>query len=172
MTIRLATNDDIAEITRVIRTVYDEYGFSWDEQDYHADLYDVQAHYFELGHAFWVAETDSVVGTAALERFSTLGGVPGGVTEFEGKVRIAGADCSLERLYVLPTARTLGVGSGLFEATIAEAHRSGRKRMEIWSDKRFEQAHRLYQRYGAAVIGDRICDDPDESPEWGLALDL
>lgn len=44
--------------------------------------------------------------------------------------------------------------------------------MEIWSDKRFVEAHRLYQRLGAFVVADRICSDPDNSPEWGLLLPL
>jgi hypothetical protein len=42
--------------------------------------------------------------------------------------------------------------------------------MEMWSDKRFEDAHRLYQKLGAEVVGERICHDPDQSPEWGLLL--
>jgi hypothetical protein len=44
--------------------------------------------------------------------------------------------------------------------------------MELWSDKRFGPAHRLYGQFGAEVVGDRICDDPDKSPEWGLRIDL
>jgi hypothetical protein len=44
--------------------------------------------------------------------------------------------------------------------------------MELWSDKRFEDAHRLYQKLGARVVGERICHDPDQSPEWGLAIDF
>jgi hypothetical protein len=44
--------------------------------------------------------------------------------------------------------------------------------LKIWSDKRFADAHRLYERHGARVVGERVHDDPDQSHEWGLVLDL
>jgi len=44
--------------------------------------------------------------------------------------------------------------------------------VEIWSDKRFEQAHRLYQRFGARPVADRFIFDPDRCEEWGLVVDL
>ena len=37
---------------------------------------------------------------------------------------------------------------------------------------RFEDAHGLYRREGARVVGERVHDDPDSSHEWGLVLDL
>jgi len=36
----LATNADVEGIVRVVKAVYDEYGFTWDAEEYHADLYD------------------------------------------------------------------------------------------------------------------------------------
>ncbi len=157
----------------VVRAVFDEYGFTWDPDGYHADLYDVPAFYLKDGLPFFVAVSGGVVvGTAALDLFPALSGPEGTVVTIDGKSRIAGSDCALERLYVHPDARRRGLGSSLFQRVIEEANTSGRRRMEIWSDKRFEGAHRLYQRFGARVVGDRICDDPDESPEWGLTLAL
>jgi hypothetical protein len=44
--------------------------------------------------------------------------------------------------------------------------------MEIWSDKRFAEAHALYRSLGAKLVGERICHDPEQSPEWGFLLDL
>ena len=172
-TLRQAHCGDEPAIVQVVRTVYDEYGFTWDPEGYHRDLYDVPGHYLQPGHGFWVAEDPSgqVVGTVALHRFDRL---PLGesLVHFEGQSRVAGADCSLERLYVLPAARGSGVGGALFRLVIETARAEGRSRMEIWSDKRFESAHRLYLRHGAEIVGDRICQDPDQSPEWGLRLDL
>ncbi len=144
--VRPAASADSRAAAAVVRAVYDEYGFTWDEDGYHADLRDVEALYA----AFFVAERDGeVVGTA-------------GLTE-EG---------SLERLYVLAAARGDGTGSALLTAVIDEARRSGHARLEIWSDKRFEDAHRLYRRHGARVVGERVHDDPDSSHEWGLVLEL
>ena len=144
--VRPAVAADSAAAAVVVRTVYDEYGFTWDEGGYHADLLDVEAAYA----AFFVAELDGrIVGTAGLSEHG-----------------------SLERFYVVPEARGAGAGSALLAAVAEEARSRGRARLEIWSDKRFEDAHRLYRRHGARVVGERVHDDPDSSHEWGLVLDL
>ena len=165
--------EDSPGVIRVIRSVYDEYGFIWDESGYHADLYDIQSHYIDAGHEFCVADAEGeIVGTAALERFDRMGGELGQTIHVRGRLRAAGADSSLERLYVLASARGSGVGSTLMKHVVERGRQHGLAAMEIWSDKRFEDAHRLYGRSGATVIGERICDDPDRSPEWGLVIDL
>ena len=146
MRIRHARTADSAAAAAVVRAVYDEYGFTWDEDGYHADLRDVERAYA----AFFVAELNGrIVGTAGLSE--------------QG---------SLERLYVMPAARGAGAGSALLATVADEARRRGHDRLEIWSDKRFEGAHRLYLREGARVVGERVHDDPDSSHEWGLVLDL
>jgi len=170
ISVRPWSEHDGPEPARIVRAVFDEYGFTWDENDYCADLYDVRRHYLERGHFFWIAELNEVpVGTAALERFARI---PDVVTMVDGKKRIGGASCSLERLYLVPEARGKGIGAALFEATILKAEELGCARMEIWSDKKFADAHRLYAKYGAEVVDERILDDPDQSPEHGLKLDI
>ena len=144
--IRRARAADSAAAAAVVKAVYDEYGFTWDEGGYHRDLQDVEVSYA----AFFVAElAGRVVGTAGLSE-----------------------QASLERFYVLPEARGAGVGSALLTAVADEARERGQTRLEIWSDKRFTDAHRLYQRHGARVVGERVHDDPDSSHEWGLRLEL
>jgi putative acetyltransferase len=144
--IRRAVAADSPAAAAVVRAVYDEFGFTWDEAGYHADLGDIEVSYT----AFYVAEVDGrIVGTAGLTGHG-----------------------SLERLYLLPEARGSGAGSALLTAVADEARRHGHDQLEIWSDKRFTAAHRLYQRHGARVVGERVHDDPDSSHEWGLVLDL
>ena len=144
--VRPARTADSAAAAAVVRTVFAEYGFTWDEDGYHADLRDIEVSYA----AFFVAEFEGrIVGTAGLSEHG-----------------------SLERLYVLPAARGSGAGGALLKAVAGEARRRGYRRLEIWSDKRFEAAHRLYTRHGARVVGERVHDDPDASHEWGLVLDL
>jgi len=173
LTIREATNDDIEDVVRVIRTVYDEYSFSWEEDGYHADLYDLEKAYRDAGDTFYIAELDGkIVGTAALELFARIEGEEGTIVPLKGYQRIAGIDCSIERLYVHPDGRRNGVGRALFDRVINDAKAKGRTTMEIWSDKKFVDAHRLYERMGAKVVGERLCDDPEQSPEWGLLLPL
>ena len=165
--IREARRGDELAVVSVIQPIYDDYGFSWDPEGYHADLYDLERFYWESGDAIYLAELETEpVGTVAFELFE-----PGSVGA-SGLARIEGCDCSIERLYVASMARRKGVGRALFEHVVEELRQRGRQRMEIWSDKRFTEAHLLYERCGATIVGDRICDDPDESPEWGLVLDL
>ncbi len=173
-TIRLARPSDSPSVVRVIKAVYDEYGFTWDAEEYHADLYDLQGHYLDHGCPFFVAElsSDELVATAALEIFPKLPGEVGQLVMHGGRVRIGGADCSMERLYVDPQTRRLGIGRALTQKLIDAARERDLHSMEIWSDKRFDKAHALYKSFGARVVGDRICDDPDQSPEWGLLLEI
>ncbi|HLG00791.1 MAG TPA: GNAT family N-acetyltransferase [Acidimicrobiia bacterium] len=54
----------------------------------------------------------------------------------------------LRKLYVDPTWRRRGLGTRLVEVVEAEASSRGANRIELWSDTRFEDAHRLYERLG------------------------
>jgi len=171
--VRPATPDDAPGAVAVVKAVYEEYGFTWEEEGYHADLYELGDYYLAHGHRFAVAEgASAILGTVALELFPPLPGSVGALVEFEGKVRLGGCDCALNRLYVHPKARRLGIGRALTAYVIDAARSDGRRAMEIWSDKRFVAAHDLYAQFGAKQIGERICDDPDVSPEWGLLLGL
>jgi GNAT superfamily N-acetyltransferase len=154
VSIRRATSADSAAAAAVVRAVYQEHGFTWDEGGYHADLADVERSF----DAFWVSEVaGEVVGCAGVR---------------SDRLTLAGTDCSLERLYVLPSARGAGTGSALLRAAAEGARELGYVRMEIWSDKSLLDAHRLYQRLGAVLVGERRNDDPDASEEWGLVLAL
>lgn len=165
--------EDTPGAVHVVKSVFDEYGFTWEESGYHADLYDIQSHYIDADHEFWVAEEDRrIVGTVALETFPRLPGELGSVTRVGSQPRVAGADCSLERLYVLKEARRTGLGGNLVRTVLECAAQRHKTALEMWSDKRFGDAHRLYARFGAEVVGERICHDPDQSPEWGLLVRL
>lgn len=171
--IRPALRGDESGVVRVVKAVYDEYGFTWDPDVYHADLYDLSIHFGGPEAILFVAEDETrVLGCAGLETFTTVEGPHGEVVDGDSLRRIAGTDCEFLRLYVHAEARNRGIGAALIERVIGEARNRGRRHMEIWTDKRFVGAHRLYARYGARVVGDRICDDPDVSPEWGMILDL
>lgn len=173
MTVRRYRAEDAQGVVEAVKAVYDEYGFTWDPGDYHADLYDIPNSYAEPMAAFWVAEVEGrVAGCAALRLFPPIPGTPGRVVDYAGQKRLAGADCEMGRLYVRAECRRLGLGRDLARAVIAEAKARGGRLMEIWSDKRFAAAHSLYESLGAYVVGERVCHDPDQSPEWGLALKL
>ena len=172
--IRPATAGDAAAALAVVRAVFDEYGFELEAGGYDRDLRDLDGHYLSAGHGFWLAEADgAVVGTVGLVLAAEpIEGPRGAPVEFGTDTRIGGCDCSLARLYVHPAARRGGIGSALMATAVAGAREAGRELMEIWSDKLFAEAHRLYERAGARNVGERIANDPDRSAEWGLALEL
>lgn len=167
--IRTASTADTPAIVRIVKAVYDQYEFPWDAEGYHRDLYDIEAYYSAKGHEFYLGEWEAQpAGTAALKRFETISAT----RVVEGLLRLQGCDCSLERLYVHPDFRRRGIGRGLFLHVADRARTLGCKRMEIWSDMGFLEAHTLYQAHGAKVVAERLCNDPNQSPEWGLVLDL
>ncbi|MBL8087537.1 MAG: GNAT family N-acetyltransferase [Chthonomonas sp.] len=171
--IRQATQADSPQVVECIRTVYDEYGFTWEADGYHADLYDLERHY-AAPDKFWVAESDGLVmGTTALEVFDEITGQPGGLTWIDGLPRAVGTTCGLMRLYVRKEGRGNGLGRRLYETVIAEARAQGHTWMEIWSDLRFTAAHGLYTASGAELLGERkLITDPDQSIEAGFRLRL
>jgi GNAT superfamily N-acetyltransferase len=158
---------------RVIKSVYDEYNWTWDPKDYLADIYNIPRHYPPEEGGFYVAEHEGEVqGVIGLHVFKPIPGPAKTVVTHQGRRRIARSDCELHRLYVLASTRGNGLGTALTERVIEEARKHGCKQMEIWSDKVLHEAHRLYHRFGATTVGERLCHDPDQSPEWGMALPL
>jgi len=170
MLIRPFKTGDEPDVVRVISTIYTEYGFSWEPEGYHADLYDLAAHYGGPNAGFWVLEDDHgvVQGTVALHFY------PATDSEFDGVLdRIPGCDCGIDRMYLSREHRRKGWGEALFARAILEARAKGCQKMEIWSDKAFEQAHKLYQKHGTVPVRDRVLHtDPDKAEEWGLILNL
>lgn len=140
---------DAAAVVRVVRAVFDEYGFTWEPDGYCADIHDVPGHYVDRGSAFWVARVNGdVVGCAGVS-------VHDGVGE-------------LHRMYLLRAHRGQGIGQRLLDVCVDEVKRRGVEAMRIWSDVLLPDAHRLYLKNGFERRGERICDDPDQSREYGF----
>jgi len=140
---------------RVVSAVFEEYGFPFSESDYDADLMDPATHYD--GESGWlsVAEDDDgrVVGCV-------------GVTD-EG-----GGLFELHRLYVLAEARRGGTGARLVQWVLETAREHGARRIVLYSDVAFLDAHRLYGRMGFRNHTFRYAPDPWRSREWGFELRL
>lgn len=172
--IRAMRASDAPGVAEAVRLVYEEYGFTWDPEGYHADLFRAHEEYGPPNGCFWVAEREGgIAGCMGMLEIEPLPGETGTIVlDGEGVRRVAGCDGELVRLYVRPDQRRLGLGRALTLTGIEWARARGLRQIEMWSDKRFDKAHALYLDLGARIVGDRVCDDPDESPEWGLILPL
>lgn len=143
-----------AGVRDVIRDVYAEYGFTWDDAHaYFADLHDIPGHYAARGGAFWVLlDGPRVVGSVG--------------------VSVHGDECELHRMYLLKSHRGAGHGRQLLDQAVTWSRQRGMRRMLAWSDVKLTAAHAMYRRFGFTHIGERIIDDPDQSREFGFRLNL
>jgi GNAT superfamily N-acetyltransferase len=78
----------------------------------------------------------------------------------------------LKTLYVWPGARRGGLGAALVGHAEAVARARGDRRMVLWSDTRFAEAHRLYERLGYERGPTRELHDLSNSVEHFFARDL
>ncbi|HTW34174.1 MAG TPA: GNAT family N-acetyltransferase [Rhizomicrobium sp.] len=104
---------------------------------------------------WWVAEIGGqVVGSAA-------------VTPSNGK------SVELKRLYVSPIARRRGLGAHLVALAESEARVREARALILWTDTRFEDAHRLYDRLGfIRAPGTRALNDGSNTIEYHYAKDI
>lgn len=78
----------------------------------------------------------------------------------------------LKSMYVDPAWRRRGVGRALTRWVIDAARAAGARELALWSDTRFEPAHRMYESLGFVRCGRRDIDDSNASSEWGYSLKL
>jgi GNAT superfamily N-acetyltransferase len=136
-------------VVAVVRAVHDEYGFMWDFAGYHRDLYDVRGAYLDVGGMFWtLALHGQIVGCV-------------GVTPH-------GSECELHRLYLRHEGRGRGHGQRMLDTALDWGRARGCRAMIAWSDVKLGLAHRLYLANGFVLFGQRLCDDPDHSIEYGF----
>jgi putative acetyltransferase len=130
--IRDAKDEDAERLIGLIDSCYSEYdGCVLRVEDEAPELKHIASEHQEKGGRFWVAEQNGdLVGSAGL--------VPGdkpGVIE-------------MKKLYVAQNARKIGLAARLCSLVEVEAMSRGAEAIELWSDTRFKDAHRLYERRG------------------------
>jgi GNAT superfamily N-acetyltransferase len=148
--IEAARTADAPAIIALIGRVFAEYDFSWDPSLEVPDLFDLERRYGGEAGAFWVARLEGqVVGSVGVERR------PDGGAE-------------LHRLYLDANLRGRGVGRALVEVVLGWCRAVGIARLTLWSDTRFDRAHRLYEGMGFTKTGEReLPDDPNDTREFG-----
>ncbi len=99
--------------------------------------------------ASWHAERDARAWVAEDARGDVVGCVAALPVDRPGGPRAV----ELKKLYVAPRARRRGLGARLCALVESFAHQRGAALVELWSDTRFLDAHRLYECLGYAPDG-------------------
>ena len=132
--IRDARDDDAAALIALIGGIFDEYPGCVLELDHEMpQLRAIATSFASQGGRFWVAEVDGSVVACC------------GISPAHDP---AGAE--LKHLYVAKATRRSGLGTAFVRLVEDEAARRGAAFIELWSDTRFLDAHRLYERLGYA----------------------
>jgi GNAT superfamily N-acetyltransferase len=117
------------------------------------ELRALASYYGAKGGALWAAEQGGrvvgMVGTAPLD-----GGAPGDVWEI----------C---KMYAYAAQRGTGLAQALIAAAEGHARGRGATAMRLWSDTRFDRAHRFYEKCSYVRAGPiRVLDDLSHSLEF------
>jgi GNAT superfamily N-acetyltransferase len=117
------------------------------------ELRALASYYAGQGGALWVAEADdALIGMVATRLLDTTG------------------TWEICRVYVHPTHHGGGLGHRLLDTAEAHARAAGATRLALWSDTRFERAHRFYEKRSYVRSGPiRVLDDISNSLEFGYA---
>ncbi|MDQ6617758.1 MAG: GNAT family N-acetyltransferase [Actinomycetota bacterium] len=159
--LREAADDDSWALIALIGACWAEYpGCVMDVAGEYRELLAPASHYQAVGGTLWVlpegdwiAACVGIVGAAAA-RTQAVG--PVGPVGPVGRVGAAAArtqPVELVKLYVARHRRNQGVGAALVKVAEQQARDRGAIGVELWSDSRFHEAHRLYQRLGYRQTG-------------------
>ena len=155
LVIRHAANSDSAALIALIGDVYAEYpGCILDVDNEMPELLKPSASARAEGGRWWVAE------------------IAGRIVASAAAMPKAGA-IELKRLYVSAASRKRGLGAHLVKLAEAEAHWRELPRVFLWTDTRFADAHRLYERLGyARATETRALNDKSHSVEYHYEKEL
>ncbi len=152
-TIRRGRDEDAGGIIALIGACWSEYpGIVVDVDREMPELRALASYYAAKDGALWVAE-------AAGEIVGMIAALPH-----------EGGSWEIARVYVLRDQRGGGLGHRLLD--VAEAHgcAAGAMRLELWSDTRFDRAHRFYEKRSYVRAGPiRALDDLSNSIEFRYA---
>jgi GNAT superfamily N-acetyltransferase len=147
-TIVRASAAEVPAVSSLIGRVYDEYGLIFDSAEELPDLLAFTRHYCAPHGIFFVLRNhDSVVGSVGIER-------------------LQGHGAEFHRLYLEAALRGRGLGRSLVETGISWCRAEGIRHLLLWTDTRFDRAHRLYERMGFQRTGERALHDINQSREY------
>ena len=155
LTARPTVTRDTPGIHKLIDEVYREYDCALDVLTDDTHLLAPGEYVRARGGEFWVVERDGeILATVAVKMLS-------------------GDAAELKTLYVSTLLRRQGWGQKLSDMVIGYARARGCRRMILWSDTRFTDAHRLYTRLGFHQLDEtRDLHDSNNSIEYGFEREI
>lgn len=142
LVVTAATRADATGVIALIGRIFAEYGFVYDPAVEVPDLFRFEHHYAPPRGAFFVVRNERlIVGSVGVERLDV-------------------DTAELHRLYLDAELRGRRIGRALVEMVLDWCRAQGIPRVILWSDTRFDRAHRLYTRMGFLHTGER--DLPDD----------
>jgi GNAT superfamily N-acetyltransferase len=154
MSLRPGRDDDAEGFIGLIGACWAEYpGCILDVDGELPELRHLASYFAQAGGMLWAAEADGeLVGMVA--------------------TRPLGAEDAWEicKVYVAAPQRGTGLAHRLLDTAEAHARAAGAKRLVLWTDTRFDAAHRFYEKRGYVRQGAiRILDDLSKSLEFRYA---
>ena len=142
---------DVPGILALISEVYAEYDCVLNAEKEERHLLEPGPYFHAHNGEFWVVEEQgNIRATVAVMLHEDAG--------------------ELKTLYVHPSLRRQGWGRKLTALAIDYARRGGKRKMILWSDTRFLDAHRLYRSMGFNEMGSRELFDSNNSIEYGFEM--
>ena len=148
-----AEKEDAAEIIGLVGEVWREYDCTLKIDIEERHLLDPGSYFRHRGGDFWIVRENGVL-------IATAG------------VSIEKDLAEMKTLYVKQEARGHGLGTQLTNLAIETAKERGAERMELWSDTRFIDAHRMYERLGFVRFDVRDLNDHNNTREYGYRRDI
>jgi GNAT superfamily N-acetyltransferase len=154
--IRAATDDDAAGIIDLVGNCWREYpGCVVDIDGEAPELRALATYAAGRGGAAWVAEID------------------GGIAGLACVWPLQDGAWEIAKVYVARADRGTGIAHALADGAEAFARAHGATRAQLWSDTRFDRAHRFYEKRGYVRAGQiRALADKSNSIEFAYAKPL
>jgi GNAT superfamily N-acetyltransferase len=162
--LRAGRDDDAPGYIALIRNCWAEYpGCVFDLDGEVPELRALASYFAAKGGALWTAEADGqVTGMVAV--------APADPAHDPGAGRGA---WKLNRMYVAAGRRGGGMAQALLAAAEAHAVANGAHEMLLWSDTRFDRAHRFYEKHGYVRLGPILAlGDKSNSIDFAYAKPL
>lgn len=152
-TIRPGRDTDAAGFIALIGACWSLYpGVLLDVDGEMPELHALATYYAGNGGALWVAEAD------------------GALTGMIATRPLDAGTWEICRVYVQPDQHGGGLGHRLLDTAEAHAIGAGATRLALWSDTRFDRAHRFYEKRSYVRSGPiRVLDDISHSLEFAYA---